>query len=162
MEKKSKKEGTRVCIHMADSMQYRRNWHSGVKQLYSKKKKKKAHARSIWNMEVCQELYDLSVLTGFPSGAVVKNLPANVGDTGSIHGQEDPTCGKQLHPCSELGSRNCWARGHDCWSPCAWGLCSTREATPMRSLCTTRVAPAPLNETSPGSSEDSAQQKFND
>ena len=31
-------------------------------------------------MEVCQELYDLSVLTGFPSGAVVKNLPAKAGD----------------------------------------------------------------------------------
>ena len=29
---------------------------------------------------VCQELYNLSVLTGFPSGAVVKNPPAKAGD----------------------------------------------------------------------------------
>ena len=27
---------------------------------------------------------------GFPGGSVVKNLPANAGDTGSIPGQEDP------------------------------------------------------------------------
>ena len=27
---------------------------------------------------------------GFPGGAVVKNLPANAGDTGSIPGWEDP------------------------------------------------------------------------
>ena len=29
---------------------------------------------------------------GFPGGAVVKNPPANAGDTGSIPGWEDPTC----------------------------------------------------------------------
>ena len=28
----------------------------------------------------------------FPGGAMVKNLPANAGDTGSIPGREDPTC----------------------------------------------------------------------
>ena len=27
---------------------------------------------------------------GFPGGSIVKNLPANVGDTGSIPGWEDP------------------------------------------------------------------------
>ena len=29
---------------------------------------------------------------GFPGGAVVENLPANAGDTGSILVWEDPTC----------------------------------------------------------------------
>ena len=29
---------------------------------------------------------------GFPGGAVVKNPPANAGDTGSSPGQKDPTC----------------------------------------------------------------------
>ena len=29
---------------------------------------------------------------GFPEGSVVKNLPDNAGDTGSIPIQEDPTC----------------------------------------------------------------------
>ena len=31
------------------------------------------------------------VFPGFPGGAVVKNPPANAGDTGSSHGREDPT-----------------------------------------------------------------------
>ena len=29
-------------------------------------------------------------IKGFPGGSVVKNLPANAGDTGLIPGQEDP------------------------------------------------------------------------
>ena len=29
---------------------------------------------------------------GFPGGPVIKNLPRNAGDTGSIPGQEDSTC----------------------------------------------------------------------
>ena len=32
------------------------------------------------------ELHTLCILSGFPGSAVVKNLPANVGDTGSIPG----------------------------------------------------------------------------
>ena len=31
-----------------------------------------------------------TVATGFPGGSVVKNLPANEGDTGSTPGWEDP------------------------------------------------------------------------
>ena len=31
-------------------------------------------------------MYDISPLSGFPGGLVVKNLPANVGDVGSIPG----------------------------------------------------------------------------
>ena len=39
----------------------------------------------------------------FPGGAVVKNLPANTGDTGSIpgpEGPEDPTCHGATKPAS--------------------------------------------------------------
>ena len=35
---------------------------------------------------------------GFPSGAVVKNPPANAGDTGSSPGREDPTCHGATEP----------------------------------------------------------------
>ena len=34
----------------------------------------------------------------FPGGAVVKNLPAIVGDTGSSPGWEDPTCRGSTKP----------------------------------------------------------------
>ena len=34
----------------------------------------------------------------FPGGAVVKNPPANAGDTGSIPGREDPTCHRATKP----------------------------------------------------------------
>ena len=32
------------------------------------------------------------IFQGFPGGSVVKNLPANAGDTGSIPDPEDPKC----------------------------------------------------------------------
>ena len=35
---------------------------------------------------------------GFPGGSVVENLPAKAGDSGSIPGLEDLTCGQQLNP----------------------------------------------------------------
>ena len=37
-------------------------------------------------------------LGDFPGGAVVKNPPANAGDTGSIPGPEDPTCSGTTKP----------------------------------------------------------------
>ena len=37
---------------------------------------------------------------GFPGGAVVENLPANAGDTGSSPGLEDPTCRGAARPVS--------------------------------------------------------------
>ena len=52
---------------------------------------------------------------------------------------EDPTC----HGATKLVHHNYWAcalepTSHNYWSPRAWSLCSaTREATAMRSLCTT-------------------------
>ena len=52
--------------------------------------------------------------------------------------QEDPTCRGAAKPVRH----NYWActvepTSHNCWSPCAWSLCSTKgEATAMRSPCT--------------------------
>ena len=37
---------------------------------------------------------------GFPGLSVVKNLPANEGDTGLISAPEDPTAKEQLSPCT--------------------------------------------------------------
>ena len=56
---------------------------------------------------------------GFPGGAVVENLPANAGDTGS-----SPGPGRSHMP------RSNWAREPQLLSLHVWSLCSaTREAT---------------------------------
>ena len=55
---------------------------------------------------------------GFPGGAVVENLPANAGDTGS-----SPGLGRSHMPQSN------WAREPELLSLRVWSLCSaTREA----------------------------------
>ena len=43
---------------------------------------------------------NLKAYWDFPGGAVVKNLPASSGDTGSIPGPEDPTCCGATEPVS--------------------------------------------------------------
>ena len=59
---------------------------------------------------------------GFPGGAVVENLPANAGDTGS-----SPGLGRSHMPQSS------WAREPQILSLHVWSLCSaTREATTVR------------------------------
>ena len=59
---------------------------------------------------------------GFPGGAVVENLPANAGDTGSC-----PGLGRFHMPQSG------WAREPRLLSLCVWSLCSaTREAAMVR------------------------------
>ena len=59
---------------------------------------------------------------GFPGGAVVENLPASAGDTGSI-----PGLGKSHMPQSN------WAREPQLLSLHVWNLCSaTGEATTVR------------------------------
>ena len=59
---------------------------------------------------------------GFPGGAVVENLPANAGDTGS-----SPGLGGSHVP------RSGWTRGPQLLSLCVWSLCSVgREATVVR------------------------------
>ena len=63
---------------------------------------------------------------GFPGDAVVKNLPANAGDTGSCHG-----LGRSHMPGSN------WAREPQLLSLHVWSLCSaTREAATVRGPCT--------------------------
>ena len=60
---------------------------------------------------------------GFPGGAVVENLPANAGDTGS-----SPGLGRSHMP------RSSWAREPQLLSLRVWSLCSaTGEATTVRS-----------------------------
>ena len=59
---------------------------------------------------------------GFPGGAVVENLPANAGDTGS-----NPGLGRSHMPWSN------WAREPQLLSLCVWSLCSaTREVATVR------------------------------
>ena len=59
---------------------------------------------------------------GFPGGAVVENLPANAGDTGS-----SPSLGRSHMP------RSNWAREPELLSLHVWSLCSaTREAAIVR------------------------------
>ena len=69
---------------------------------------------------------------GFPGGAVVGNLPANAGDTGS-----GPGLGRSHMP------RSNWAREPQLLSLRVWSLCSaTREATIVkigRASCRERV-----------------------
>ena len=61
-------------------------------------------------------------MEGFPGGAVVENLPANAGDTGS-----SPGLGRSHMPWSS------WAHEPQLLSLCVWSLCSTtREATILR------------------------------
>ena len=63
-----------------------------------------------------------SPVGGFPGGAVVENLPANAGDTGS-----SPGLGRSHMP------RSNWAREPQLLSLRVWSLCSaTREATTVR------------------------------
>ena len=64
---------------------------------------------------------------GFPGGAVVENLPANAGDTGSSPG-----------PGGSHMLRSGWARESQLLSLYVWSLCSaTREAAIVRSPRTT-------------------------
>ena len=61
-------------------------------------------------------------IKGFPGGAVVENLPANAGDTGS-----SPGLGRSHMPWSN------WAREPQLLSLRVWSLCSTtREAAIVR------------------------------
>ena len=65
--------------------------------------------------------------SGFPGGAVVENLPANAGDTGS-----SPGLGRSHMPRSNQ------AREPQLLSLHVWSLCSaTREAAIVRGPCTT-------------------------
>ena len=67
-------------------------------------------------------IFEKRKLWGFPGGAVVENLPANAGDTGSR-----PGLGRSHMP------RSNWAREPQLLSLRVWSLCSaTREAATVR------------------------------
>ena len=69
-----------------------------------------------------QNVYYQKDSRGFPGGAVVENLPANAGDTGS-----SPGLGRSHMP------RSNWTREPQLLSLRVWSLCSaTREATTVR------------------------------
>ena len=73
----------------------------------------------------------------FPGGSVVKDLPYNWGTWVQSLVQEDPTC----HGATKLVH-------HNYWSHKLQSLCSTkREATTMKSLCTTTVEESWLTKT---------------
>ena len=62
-------------------------------------------------------MYDISPLSGFPGGLVVKNLPANVGDVGSIS-----------------GSGRSPGEGNTCSSIFAWEIPWTEEPGGLQSM----------------------------
>ena len=71
---------------------------------------------------IIREMQIKTTMRGFPGGAVVENLPANAGDTGS-----SPGLGRSHMPQSN------WVREPQLLSLRVWSLCSaTREATTVR------------------------------
>ena len=84
--------------------------------------KKKKNQTIISGSGLIQLLYKDSWKLGFPGGAVVENLPANAGDTGS-----SPGLGRSHMP------RSNWAREPQLLSLRFWSLCSaTRETAIVR------------------------------
>ena len=72
---------------------------------------------------------------GFPGGAVVKNPPANAGDTGSSPVWEDPACRGATKPVHH----NYWAcalepASHNFWSPrsTTTEACAPRACAPQQ------------------------------
>ena len=57
----------------------------------------------VWNL-----FYVLKILMGFFNGLVVKNLPANAGDVGSITGSEDPLEKEMIIHSSVLARKIPW------------------------------------------------------
>ena len=90
---------------------------------------------------------------GFPSGSVVKNLPANAGDTGSV-----PDPGRFPHATEQLSP---WATTSE---TVLWSLCSTTKKLPQweahaPQLESGRVASTCSTRESPPSNDDPAQPK---
>ena len=77
-------------------------------------------------VQLCFNITLFIKIGGFPGGAVVDNLPANAGGTGSR-----PGLGRSHMPQSN------WAREPQLLSLCFWSLCpSTREAAMVKGRCT--------------------------
>ena len=92
--------------------------------------------KAIYSHLVKQVLSKHKIVTqGFPGGAVVENLPANAGDTGS-----SPGLGRSHMPQSS------WAREPQLLSLRVWSLCSaTREAAIVRGPCTAMKSGRPCH-----------------
>ena len=70
------------------------------------------------DVETAWELVLEAEPRGFPGGAVVENLPANAGDTGS-----SPGLGRSHMP------RSNWPVSHNYWA-CATGACAPQQERP--------------------------------
>lgn len=126
------------------------------RQRYYKKQTKELQATHIF-----MNRYIRILNRGFPVVSVVKNLPANTTDMGSIPESEKiPHATEKLKAiatesnCSRVKGRNNWKPAY----PRSMAQLATREATTIRSPCTvTRVVPAHATRKSPHSNEEPAQ-----
>ena len=87
-------------VHQFGIMQTTHSDSSLTKYSSSLKKKKKSNDSQAWLSPLKWNIRD------FPGGTVVKNSPANAGDTVLSLVWEDPTC----HKASKPASHNYWAR----------------------------------------------------
>ena len=102
-----------------------------------------------------------TLIEGFPGGSVVKNPPANEGDTGSIPGlgRSPMLQGSQAHGpqplslCSGAQEPHCWAHVSQLLSPYAtttevcvpWSPCSTTKKPPPWEALTLQLESSPCS-----------------
>ena len=80
---------------------------------------------------------------GFPGGSVVKTLPANAGDTGSIPGPGRSHVPQLFSPCSRTWARN---KRSQCGKKPALQLESSPSSLPLeKSLCSHEDPAQPKN-----------------
>ena len=76
---------------------------------------------------------------------MVKNLPVNAGDTGSIPGPEDPTGHGATKPVCPTEPVLWSSRAETTEAPMPWSPCPAREATAIRKPQNWRATPAHRN-----------------
>ena len=101
-----------------------------------------------WELHTILELNKMNSV-GFPAGTVVKNPPANAGDTGSSPDREDSTG----HRATKPASHNCWAREPQLLKPaCPRARAPQQEKPPQWEAHEPpqwRVAPPPKKRVAP-------------